>query len=126
MPTTVYTLACETDRGGSVFGVYADRERAVDAARNLAAAHAARLRDHDEATFKAPVAPDIYQVRIEDFRSSVVVSIYHRFLREPGSSHRWIVQEHEIVETSLGDDPPLIDTMSRCAAAITNATATTL
>ena len=60
MPTIAYTLACETDRGGTVFGVYADRECAVDAARNLATAHAARLRAEDEATFKAAVAPDIY------------------------------------------------------------------
>lgn len=101
MPIIVYSLACETDRSGSVFGVYADRERAVDAARNLAAAHAARLRAEDEAIFKAPVAADIYQVRLEDFRSRIVVTTYHRLLRGPGSSHRWIVQEQEIAIRAL-------------------------
>jgi hypothetical protein len=116
MPIMVYTLACETGHGGSVFGVYADRDRAVEAARNLATAHAARLRAEDEATFRVPVAPDLYQVRLEDFRSRIVVATYHRLLREAGSSHRWIVQEHEI-EFRTGDDPAHGETMSACAAA---------
>ena len=81
MPIMVYTLACETADAGSVFGVYARRERAVDAARNLATAHGARLRAEDEATFKVPVAPDLYQVRCEDFRSRIVITTYHRLLR---------------------------------------------
>jgi hypothetical protein len=116
MPTIVYTLACETDRGGAVVAVYADRERAVDAARNLAIAHAARLRAEDEATFKAPVAPDLYQVRLEDLRCRIVVTTYHRLLREPGSSHRWIVQRHEIAQTWPGYDRSLAEAMSPCAA----------
>ena len=40
MPTTVYTLLCQTDRTGEVLGVFADRTHAAEIARSCAATHA--------------------------------------------------------------------------------------
>ena len=66
MPTTVYTLVCQTDRTGHVLGVFADRAHAAEIARANAAMYAEKLRRQDEKTFKAPVAGDVYQVHVED------------------------------------------------------------
>jgi hypothetical protein len=96
MPTTVYTLLCQTDRTGQVLGVFADRVHAAEIARSCAATHAEKLRRQDQQTFKAPVAADIYQVHVEDLDSDVTVFIRHRFLDEP-ESYRWLVHEFEIV-----------------------------
>jgi hypothetical protein len=96
MPTTVYTLLCQTDRTGQVLGVFADRVHAAEIARSCAATHAEKLRRQDQQTFKAPVAADIYQVLVEDLHSNVTVFIRHRFLDEP-ESYRWLVHEFEIV-----------------------------
>ena len=59
MPTTVYTLLCQTDRTGHVLAVFTDRAHAAEVARVNAATHAERLRRQDEMTFKAPVADDV-------------------------------------------------------------------
>ena len=79
MPTTVYTLFCQTDRTGHVLGVFADRAYAAEIARGYAADHAEKLRRQDQQTFKAPVAADIYQVHVEDLDSNVTVSVRRRF-----------------------------------------------
>lgn len=47
MPTTVYTLLCQTDRTGQVLGVFADRVHAAEIARSCAATHAEKLRRQD-------------------------------------------------------------------------------
>jgi len=54
MPTTVYTLLCQTDRTGQVLGVFADRVHAAEIARSCATTHAEKLRRQDQQTFKAP------------------------------------------------------------------------
>jgi len=87
MPITVYTLVCETDRSGHVLGVFADRARAAEIARDCAAARAQKLRRQDQETFKAPV---------EDQGSNLSVSVRRRFLDEP-VPNRWQVQKFEIV-----------------------------
>jgi len=96
MPTTVYTLLCQTDRTGQVLGVFADRAHAAETARCCAAAHAEKLRRQDQQTFKAPIAADIYQVHFDDLDLNVSVSVRHRFLDEP-ESYRWLVHGFEIV-----------------------------
>jgi hypothetical protein len=96
MPTTVYTLLCQTDRTGQVLGVFADRAYAAEIARCRAAMHADKLRRQDQQTFKAPVAADIYQVHVEDLGSNLTVSVRHRFLAEP-ELYRWVVHGFEIV-----------------------------
>ena len=48
MPTTVYTLLCQTDRTGYVLAVFTDRAHAAEVARANAATHAERLRRQDE------------------------------------------------------------------------------
>ncbi len=68
MPTTVYTLLCQTDRTGQVLGVFADRVHAAEIARSCAATHAEKLRRQDQQTFKAPVAADIDVDRAEQVR----------------------------------------------------------
>ena len=100
MPTTVYTLLCQTDRTGYVLGVFADRAHATEIARANAAMHAEKLRRQDEKTFKAAVAGDVYQVNVEDFGSDLTVFIRHRFLDEP-ESYRWLVHGFEIVPPAL-------------------------
>jgi hypothetical protein len=96
MPTTVYTLLCQTDRSGHVLGVFADRAHAAEIARANAAMHAEKLRRQDEKTFKAPVAGDVYEVHVEDLDSDLTVFIRHRFLDEP-ETYRWLVHGFEIV-----------------------------
>jgi len=96
MPTTVYTLLCQSDRTGQVLGVFADRAHAAEIARSYAAMHAETLRRQDQQTFNAPVAADIYQVHVDDLDSNVTVSVRHRFLDEP-ESYRWLVHGFEIV-----------------------------
>jgi hypothetical protein len=96
MPTTVYTLLCQTDRTGQVLAVFTDRTHAAEIARANAATHAERLRRQDEKTFKAPVADDIYQVHVEDLGSNLTVFIRHRFLDEP-ETYRWLVDSFELV-----------------------------
>ena len=96
MPTTVYTLLCQTDRTGHVLAVFTDRARAAEVARANAATHAERLRRQDEKTFKAPVADDVYQVHVEDLGSNLTVFIRHRFLDET-ETHRWLVDSFELV-----------------------------
>jgi hypothetical protein len=96
MPITVYTLVCETDRSGHVLGVFADRARAAEIARGCAAARAQKLRLQDQGTLKAPVAPDIYEVHVEDLGSNLSVSVRRRFLDKP-VPNRWQVQKFEIV-----------------------------
>ena len=99
MPTIVHTLLHETPLDATVSYVYRDRAFALYAARNAAEAHAAGLRDAESAFVRGPVAPDVYEVRIEEYRSWAVLSVRHRPTGEPGSSYRWIVQEQEVVET---------------------------
>jgi hypothetical protein len=100
MPTTVYTLLCQTDRTGHVLAVFTDRAHAAEVARANAATHAERLRRQDEKTFKAPVADDVYQVHVEDLGSNLTVFIRHRFLDE-AQTYRWLVHEFEIVPPAL-------------------------
>ena len=69
MPTIVHTLLHETPLGASVSYAYRDRAFALYAARNAAEAHAAELRAAESAFFHGPVAPDIYEVRIDEYRS---------------------------------------------------------
>jgi hypothetical protein len=106
MPITVYTLVCETDRSRHVLGVFADRGRAVEIARDCAAASAEELRRQDEETFKASVAADIYEVLVEERGSNLSVSVRRRFLDEP-APHRWQVQQCEIVPKKSEDPPPV-------------------
>jgi len=96
MPTTVYTLLCQTDRTGHVLAVFTDRAQAAEVARANAATHAERLRRQDEKTFKAPVADDVYQVHVEDLGSNLTVFIRHRFLDE-AETYRWLVDSFELV-----------------------------
>ena len=100
MPTTVYTLLCQTDRTGEVLGVFADRAHAAEIARANAAMHAETLRRQDEKTFKAPVAADVYEVHVEDLDSDLTVFIRHRFLDEP-ETYRWLVHGFEILPPAL-------------------------
>jgi hypothetical protein len=96
MPITVYTLVCDTDRSRHVLGVFADRARAAEIARDCAAASAAKLRRQDQETFKAPIAADLYEVHVEELGSNLSVSVRRRFLDQP-VPHRWQVQKFEIV-----------------------------
>src|SRR6516165_5267035 len=96
MPTTVYTLLCQTDRTGHVLAVFTDRAQAAEVARANAATHAERLRRQDEKTFKAPIADDVYQVHVEDLGSNLTVFIRHRFLDE-AETYRWLVDSFELV-----------------------------
>ena len=100
MPTTVYTLLCQTDRTGYVLAVFTDRAHAAEVARANTATHAERLRRQDEKTFKAPVADDVYQVHVEDLGSNLTVFIRHRFLDE-AETYRWLVHGFEIVPPAL-------------------------
>lgn len=117
MPTIVHTLLHETPLGASVSYAYRDRAFALDAARNVAEAHAAELRAAESAFVRGPVAPDVYEVRIDEYRSWAVLSVRHRASGEPGSSYRWIVQEQEVVETCYDECRPAVPSPPCNAAA---------
>ena len=117
MPTIVHTLLHETPLGASVSYAYRDRAFALYAARNAAEAHAAELRAAESAFLHGPVAPDIYEVRIDEYRSWAVLSVRHRPSGEPGSSYRWMIQEQEVVETCYDERPPAVPSPPCNAAA---------
>jgi hypothetical protein len=79
--------------------------------------HAADLRRADSAFLRSTAAPDICEIMVEDHRSRVIVSLRHRPTEEPGSPWRWIIQQHEVVETlRRADTEPM-----PCAGACTGA-----
>lgn len=117
MPTIVHTLLHETPPGATVSYAYRDRAFALYAARNAAEAHAAELRAAESAFLHGPVAPDTYDVVIEDHRSWAVLSVRHRPTGEPGSSYRWIVQEQEVVEACYDERCPAVPSPPCNAAA---------
>ena len=99
MPAVIHTLLHYTPEDATVSFAYRKRDDALTAARNAAEAHAADLRRADSAFLGSTDADGSYEIVVEDFRSWAIVSIRHRPTGEPGSPWRWIIQQHEIVET---------------------------
>ena len=102
-PCVIHTVLHHTPGDATVSYAYRQRDDALTAARNAAEMHAADLRRADSAFLRSPVAPDSYDIIVEDHRSWAIVSLRHRPTGEPGSAWRWIVQQHEVVETPRGD-----------------------
>ena len=99
MPTVIHTLLHYTAEDASVSYAYRKRDDALAAARNAAEAHAANLRRADSAFLGNTDANDSYEIVVEDFRSWAIVSLRYRPTGESGSPWRWIIQQHEVVET---------------------------
>ena len=99
MPTVIHTLLHYTPEDAAVSYAYRQRDDALTAARNAAEAHVADLRRAESAFLRSTVADDTYEIVVEDFRSWAIVSLRHRPTGEPGSPWRWVIQEHEVVET---------------------------
>ena len=99
MPAVIHTLLHYTPEDAIVSYAYRQRDDALTAARNAAEAHVADLRRAESAFLRSTVADDTYEIVVEDFRSWAIVSLRHRPTGEPGSPWRWIIQEHEVVET---------------------------
>jgi hypothetical protein len=99
MPAVIHTLLHYTPEDATVSYAYRQRDDALTAARNAAEAHAADLRRAESAFLRSTVADDTYEIVVEDFRSWAIVSLRHRPTGEPGSPWRWVIQEHEVVET---------------------------
>ena len=99
MPAVIHTLLHYTPEDATVSYAYRQRDDALTAARNAAEAHVADLRRAESAFLRSTVADDTYEIVVEDFRSWAIVSLRHRPTGEPGSPWRWIIQEHEVVET---------------------------
>jgi hypothetical protein len=95
----IHTLLHYTPEDAAVGYAYRQRDDALTAARNAAEAHVADLRRAESAFLRTTVADDTYEIVVEDFRSWAIVSLRHRPTGEPGSPWRWIIQEHEVVET---------------------------
>ena len=95
----IHTLLHYTPEDATVSYAYRQRDDALTAARNAAEAHVADLRRAESTFLRSKVADDTYEVVVEDFRSWAIVSLRHRPTGEPGSPWRWIIQEHEVVET---------------------------
>jgi hypothetical protein len=100
----IHTLLHHTPDDATVSYAYRRRDDALYAARNAAEAHAADLRRADSALLRGTVAADSYDIVVEDYRSWAIVSLRHRPTGEPGSPWRWIVQEHDVVETLRRDE----------------------
>ena len=99
MPAAIHTLLHYTADDASVSYAYRKRDDALTAARNAAETHAADLRRADSAFLRSADADDSYEVVVEDFRSWAIVSLRHRPTGESASRWRWIIQQHEVVET---------------------------
>jgi hypothetical protein len=99
MPAVIHTLLHYTPANAAVSYGYRKRDDAFMAARNAAEAHVADLRRAESAFLGSTVADDTYEIVVDDFRSWATVSLRHRPTGEPGGSWRWIIQEHEVVET---------------------------
>jgi hypothetical protein len=95
----IHTLLHYTPEDATVSYAYRQRDDALTAARNAAEAHVADLRRAESAFLRSTVADDTYEIVVEDFRSWAIMSLRHRPTGEPGSPWRWIIQEHEVVET---------------------------
>ena len=98
-PAVIHTLLHYAADDATVSYAYRKRDDALAAARNAAEAHAADLRRTDGAFLGSTDADDSYEIVVEDFRSWAIVSLRYRPTGEPGSPWRWIIQEHEVVET---------------------------
>ena len=99
MPAIIHTLLHYTPEDATVSYAYRQRDDALTAARNAAEAHVADLRRAESDFLRSTVADDTYEIVVEDFRSWAIVSLRHRPTGEPGSPWRWIIQEHDVVET---------------------------
>ena len=99
MPAVIHTLLHYTPEDATVSYAYLHRDDALTAARNAAEAHVVDLRRAESAFLHGTAADDAYEIVVEDFRSWAIVSLRHRPTGEPGSPWRWIIQEHEVVET---------------------------
>jgi hypothetical protein len=103
MSAVIHTLLHYTADDASVSYAYRKRDDALTVARNAAEAHAADLRRADSAFLRSTDADDSYEIVVKDFRSWAIVSLRYRPTGESGSPWRWIIQQHEVVET-LGRD----------------------
>jgi hypothetical protein len=99
MPAVIYTLLHYTADDATVSYAYRKRDDALIAARNAAETHAADLRRADSAFLGSTDVDDSYEIVVEDFRSWAIASLRYRPTGEPGSPWRWIIQQHEVVET---------------------------
>ena len=113
----IHTVLHHTPGDATVSYAYRQRDDALTAARNAAEMHAADLRRADSAFLRSAVADDSYEIMVEDRRSWAIVSLRHRPTGEPGSAWRWIIQQHEVVETLRREDTEPM----RCAGVRTGA-----
>ena len=105
MPAAIHTLLHYTADDASVSYAYRKRDDALTAARNAAEAHAADLRRADSAFLGTTDVDDSYEIVVEDLRSWAIVSLRYRPTGETGSPWRWIIQQHEVVETLRQEEP---------------------
>jgi hypothetical protein len=94
----IHTVLHIAPGDATVSNVYRHRHDAIHAALNAAEAHAAALRRADSAFLHCPVADDLYDTIVEDFRSWAILSVRHRPTGEPGSAWRWVIQQHEVID----------------------------
>jgi hypothetical protein len=98
-PAVIHTLLHHTAEDATVSHAYRKRDDALTAALNAAEAHAADLRRADATFLRSTDADNSYEIVVEDFRSWAIVSLRHRPTGESGSPWRWIIQQHDVVET---------------------------
>ncbi len=102
----IHTVLHIAPGDATVANVFRHRHDAIHAALNAAEDHAAALRRADSAFLHCLVADDLYATVVEDFRSWAILSVRHRPTGEPGSGWRWVIQQHEVIDTPGDDGTP--------------------
>ncbi|MBN9560431.1 MAG: hypothetical protein J0H14_06830 [Alphaproteobacteria bacterium] len=98
MPATVFTLAESSDRTGYVLGVFANRDRAIAAARANVIVRAARCRIQDVKTFGVGAdRQDDYEIILRVVGETTDVVIAHVPSGE-NDGMRWQIRAFEVIE----------------------------
>jgi hypothetical protein len=98
MPATVFTLAESSNRTGYVLGVFADRERAIAAARANAIVRAERCRIQDIETFGVSADwQDDYEIVLRVVGETTDVVIAHVPSGE-NDGMSWQIRAFEVIE----------------------------
>ena len=98
MPATVFTLAESSDRTGYVLGVFADRDRAIAAARANAAVRAERCRMQDIKIFDVGTdRQDEYEIVLRVVGETTDVVTAHVPSGE-NDGMSWQIRAFEVIE----------------------------
>ena len=98
MPATVFTLAESSDRTGYVLGVFADRDRAIAAARSSAIVRVERCRMQDVKSFGVGAdRQDDYEIVLRVVGETTDVVIAHIPSGE-NDGMSWQIRAFEVIE----------------------------